>query len=238
MKEMFTLVLMVLLSTLAASPAFGQSSTLTSDWWGARSSLADNGVTADIRHTSFYQGLVSGTGKQDFEYGGKVDAFINFDTSKMGLWEGGGFRSHIEYSHGDLATNLGGTLFATNAALYWPVGTPEELVATSLCYTQKVGDRSSVLIGKFNPVDLLATDPFFGGWGFYLKAALADGNPNYVKSSLIAGIGGRALFLGARKILSGWVRSTTTSVMCWKILCIHPSSFVMKQVSRLTIITR
>ena len=32
--------------------------------------------------------------------------------------------------------------------------------------------------------------------GFYLKAALADGNPNYVKSSLIAGIGGRALFFG------------------------------------------
>lgn len=33
-------------------------------------------------------------------------------------------------------------------------------------------------------------------WGFYLKAAVADGNPNYVQSSLIAGIGGRALFFG------------------------------------------
>ena len=33
-------------------------------------------------------------------------------------------------------------------------------------------------------------------WGFYLKAGIADGNPNYVKSSLIVGIGGRALFFG------------------------------------------
>ena len=48
----------------------------------------------------------------------------------MGLWEGGSISSHIEYSHGDLATNLGGTLFSTNTALYWPVGTPEEVVVT------------------------------------------------------------------------------------------------------------
>lgn len=31
-------------------------------------------------------------------------------------------------------------------------------------------------------------------WGFYVKVAVADGNPNYVTSSVIAGIGGRALF--------------------------------------------
>ncbi|MEH6584629.1 MAG: hypothetical protein V7754_22065 [Halioglobus sp.] len=105
---------------------------LTGDWGGARSSLTDKGVSLDIRHTSFYQGLVSGTGEKNFEYGGKLDAFINLEFGKMGLWEGGGFRSHLEYSHGDLQTNLGGALFATNTALYWPVGTPEELVATSL----------------------------------------------------------------------------------------------------------
>jgi porin len=33
-------------------------------------------------------------------------------------------------------------------------------------------------------------------WGLYFKAATADGNPNYVKASIIAGIGGRALFFG------------------------------------------
>ena len=162
---MLTLIFAVLLSAFAANSAFGQSSTLSGDWGGARSSLTDMGVTLDFRHTSFYQGLASGTGKQDYEYGGKFDAFINLDSQKMGLWEGGGFRSHFEYSHGDLESNIGGTLFATNTALYWPVGTPKELVATSLYFTQKVGDRSNIALGKFNPVDLLAADPFYGGWG-------------------------------------------------------------------------
>ncbi len=138
---------------------------LTGDWGGARSSLTDKGVSLDIRHTSFYQGLVSGTGEKNFEYGGKLDAFINLDFGKMGLWEGGGFRSHLEYSHGDLQTNLGGALFATNTALYWPVGTPEELVATSLNFTQKVGEKNSIAVGKFNPVDLYAQHAFYGGWG-------------------------------------------------------------------------
>ena len=162
---LLTLIFAVLLSALATNSAFGQFSALTGDWGGVRSSLAERGVTLDFRYTSFYQGLVSGTGKEDFEYGGKVDAFINLDSSKMGLWEGGGFRSHLEYSHGDLETNLGGALFATNTAMYWPVGMPEELVATSLYFTQKVGDRSNIALGKFNPVDLLAQDPFYGGWG-------------------------------------------------------------------------
>jgi porin len=38
-----------------------------------------------------------------------------------------------------------------------------------------------------------ATQPN-ASWGFYFKAAIADGNPNYVQSSVIAGIGGKALF--------------------------------------------
>ena len=180
---MLMLMAALLLSTLVAPVAFGNSpaleenspsagakdkqsaqssgetdpttnSTLTGDWGGSRSTLADNGVSLDFRHTSFYQGLASGTGNKDFEYGGKFDVFINLDSSKMGLWEGGGIRTHIEYSHGDLATNIGGTLFATNTALYWPVGAPEEVVATSLNFTQKVGEKSSIAVGKFNPVDV------------------------------------------------------------------------------------
>jgi porin len=124
-------------------------------------------VSFDLRYTAFYQGLASGTGASatDFEYGGKVDAFVNFDSGKMGLWEGGGFRSHLEYRSGSAPANLGGAIFAVNTALYWPVATPNELVATSLYFTQKLGDQGSIALWKFNPVDLLASDPFYGGWG-------------------------------------------------------------------------
>lgn len=140
-------------------------STLSGDWNGARTNLANNGVSFDLRSSSFYQGLAAGTGTKSYQYGGKIDAFINFDSQKMGLWQGGGFRSHIEYSYGDAPTNLGGAIFAINTALYWPVDSPEQIVATSLYFTQKLGEKSSIAVGKFNPVDLLAQDPFYGGWG-------------------------------------------------------------------------
>jgi porin len=167
------LVAAILLSNLAAPLAVGQAAggydvlevSPPSNYLARRAWLAEHGISLDIRYTGFYQGLTSGTGDEDFEYGDKWDAFINFDSSKFGLREGGGFRSHIEYSRDNAPTNLGGTIFATNTALYWPVETPNELVATSLYFTQKVGERSSVAVGKFNPVDLLAQDPFYGGWG-------------------------------------------------------------------------
>lgn len=177
------------------------------DWGGSRLDLANKGVTLDLRHTSTYQGLSSGTGEQDFKYGGKVDAFINFDSGKMGLWEGGGFRSHLEYRHGDAPANLGGAIFAVNTALYWPVDTPKELVATSLYFTQQVGDRSSIAIGKFNPVDLLAADPFYGGWGIDRFMNLILAAP---PSGLIP-----VVFMGA-------IGSIKTEPVSWTIMVFDP----------------
>ena len=164
-----------LLPALALASAFGQTAdaadtlltrpTLTGDWGGARTTLANNGVSLDLRHSSTYQGLIEGSGDKDFAYGGKVDAFINLDSAKMGLWEGGGFRSHIEFRNGSAPSGLGGAIFATNAMLFWPGDEPYRWAATSLYFTQKLDDKSNLAIGKFNPVDLLAADPFYGGWG-------------------------------------------------------------------------
>jgi len=168
------LTAVLLLSVIVTPLTFAQSAedteirtrkALTGDWWGVRSSLADNGVSFDLRYTSFYQGLAEGTGEKGYNYGGKMDAFINLGSDKLGLWEGGEFRSHLEYSHGDATANLGGAIFSVNTALYWPVDTANELVATSLNYTQMLGDRSSIAFGKFNPVDVYASHPFYGGWG-------------------------------------------------------------------------
>jgi porin len=216
-RRSFIIISALLLLVLVTPLAFGQSageadlltrSALTGDWGGARSWLADNGVSLDLRYTSFYQGLASGTGDKDFEYGGKIDAFINLNSNKMGLWEGGGFRSHLEYSHGDAPANLGGAIFAVNTALYWPTDTPEELVATSLYFTQKVGDRSSIALGKFNPVDLLAADPFYGGWGIDRFMNLILAAP---PSGLIP-----VVFMGA-------VANIRTKPVIWTVMAFDPN---------------
>ena len=49
---------------------------LTGDWGGVRSALAEHGMTLDLRHTGSYQGLVSGTGDEEFNYGGKLSEHI------------------------------------------------------------------------------------------------------------------------------------------------------------------
>lgn len=152
-------------SQLAGDTNWLTRSTLTGDWGGARSSISDNGVTLDLRHTSTYQGLVAGTGDKEFELGNKVDAFIILNSEKMGLWEGGGFVTHLDYRYGDAPSTFGGAIFATNAMLYWPGNTTNELEATSLFFTQKISDKATFAIGKFNPVDTLASSAFYGGWG-------------------------------------------------------------------------
>lgn len=138
---------------------------LTGDWGGARSSLLAHGISFDLESTHFYQGLFGGSGNQDFDYGGRVDAFLNLDTGKLGLWEGGGIRTHVEYRYGDLAGSRGGALWPVNSGSVLPLGVEDELVATSIYLTQKLGDSASLMLGKINAVDLLANDAFFGGWG-------------------------------------------------------------------------
>jgi len=138
---------------------------LTGNWWGGRSNLETRGVNFDLRYTSSYQGLICGTREINFDYGGKVDAFIKLDTEKMHLWKGGGFRVHIEYAHGALNPVIGGVLFSENAAQFWPVASKGDVVGASLYFTQKFSNKFNLALGKFNPVDLLAADLFFGGWG-------------------------------------------------------------------------
>ncbi|HBW57768.1 MAG TPA: hypothetical protein DEF27_08175 [Oscillatoriales bacterium UBA8482] len=148
-----------------AQPPNPFTDKLTGDWGGFRSTLADQGMTFDLEFTQFYQGLVSGAGNQPFEYGGRLDGFVKLDTAKLGLWEGGGLNTHIEYRFGNLPGALGNTFFPTNTAMEFPSESPNTVIATSLYFSQRLGDHASFLIGKINALDLLENDLFFGGWG-------------------------------------------------------------------------
>ena len=140
-------------------------STLTDDWAGARSLLAGYGFKFDPEFTQFYQGMFAGTGPSSFEYAGRFDGFIDVDSSKLGLWEGGGLHTHMEYRYGESDAFRGGAFLPVNTAEVLPLGASKEFVVTSIYLTQRFGELGSLLLGKINVVDLLAADPFFGGWG-------------------------------------------------------------------------
>lgn len=138
---------------------------LTGDWGGLRTDLAGRGVTLDFFSTGFYQGMFEGTGEKDFDLGGRFDALIHFDTGKLGLWQGGGLHTHIESNFGSAPAWYGGSLWPSNTGLVLPLGEHERLVASSLYLSQRLSDCASLMVGKVNVVDLLAADPFYGGWG-------------------------------------------------------------------------
>ena len=140
---------------------------LTGDWGGVRSSLEEAGVKLDLEFTLFYQGLVSGSGSQSFDFGSRLDGFVKLNTGALGLWQGGGLTTHLEYRSDNLAGSLGGTFFPTNSGMEFPSDSPDTLVATSLYLSQRIGSQTSFLAGKINALDLLENDPFFGGWGIH-----------------------------------------------------------------------
>jgi porin len=152
-------------SQATAEQSLRERSRLTGDWGGARTRMEAAGVKLDLELTMFYQGLASGTGDDDFEFGTRLDGFVKLDTGKMGLWQGGGLVSHLEYRTGDLPGSLGGTFFPTNSGMEFPSDSPDKLVATSLYLSQRFGERTSLLLGKINALDLAENDLFFVGWG-------------------------------------------------------------------------
>jgi porin len=156
-----------------SQPDFWSRPTLSGDWWGARSELADHGVNLRLFATGYYQGQWTGEAGvftaddgrgTRFLTGGRLDALIDFDTTRLGLWRGGGFHVHLELEGGRVPGFRGGALWPVNTGAVLPLDTPEELEATSLYYSQRWGG-TSLLLGKINVIDLLANDPFFGGWG-------------------------------------------------------------------------
>lgn len=143
--------------------------TLLGDWGGLRRTLGERGIGWDLSYTTVYAGVFRGDVRdKDFDWGHRFDAFFRADTEQMGLWPGGRLHTHLEYRFGEAGERpfpRTGGLWPPNSMATFPLSSPEELVATSLFYTQDIGDRGSLMLGKINALDLLAGDPFFGGWG-------------------------------------------------------------------------
>jgi porin len=152
---------------LVAGPAGAQGLTgaqLTGDWGGARTSLAETGVSLRGDVTGFAMGQVAGTGDKVWDAFGRYDAFVDLDFGKMGLVDGLGFHVHGEGRFSQGQSNFGFQLWPANSGAVLPLG-GESFAASSLYLTQTIGKRSVLMLGKINAVDLLAGDPVFGGWG-------------------------------------------------------------------------
>lgn len=175
-------------SAIAESESLSSRTNLTGDWGGTRSQLQEQGVTLGLESTTFYQGGFEGDGRKHFDASNRVDAFITIDTEKIGLWDGGGLNGHLEYRGDNMQNFRGGAILPLNSGTMLPLNSGNELEATSLYLSQTLGESTSLLLGKINAVDLLAADPFFGGWGtqrFWHMAFVAP--PNGIVPAVLMG---------------------------------------------------
>lgn len=110
--------------------------TLLGDWGGLRPALGERGITWELSYTAIYAGVFDGDARdKNFDWGHRTDAFIRADTGKLGLWEGGGLQVHLESRHGESARRSfprSGGLWPPKTGVVFPLGDPDELVATLL----------------------------------------------------------------------------------------------------------
>jgi porin len=140
-----------------------------------KESFREAGVNLDLWITEFGQGVLSGDGDKDVEWGGKGDLIATFDGGKMGLWQGLYVNFHHEVNWGDDANNQGdGSIFPVNTALAFPRLGGEDH-ETSLIVTQAFSPAASISIGKFNMLDAASNTPIMGGggWETFMNTALA-----------------------------------------------------------------
>jgi porin len=169
-------------SPAAANPYAGDllsRNRLTGDWWGARSSLADRGLTFDFFDTQFYQGVASGGQEQQFRYGGKLDYLFNLDGGKLDLLQGFFINLHAETRYGADVNNIDGLIAPSNLPMSFPKPEANITSITGLKFTQVLGENFAIYLGKINTLD---------EYGFRYAPALGTNRPGlagFMNTSLV-----------------------------------------------------
>lgn len=200
-----TLRAVLLTIAIVSSPVFGAKAqavdTPSQSLWdrpalldgpgSPKHALREHGVNLDLWVTQFYQGLVSGDGDKDWEYGGKGDLIATFDGAKLGLWHGLYVNVHQEWLYGEDANGQGdGTILPVNTAMGFPrLGGHER--DTSIVVTQNFGKDVSISAGKFNLLDSAAKTPIAGGGGLdtFFNTAIAAPISGVTPPYLLGAIG-------------------------------------------------
>ena len=126
---------------------------LTGDWWGARPSLAEHGITLDADVTQFYYGVTSGGLQQEFRYGGHADFVVNADFGKLGIQEGLFLKLRAEDRFGESLSGATGAFLPPNVLADLPVPDSYDLYLTNVLFTQALSESFAVFAGKLDTLD-------------------------------------------------------------------------------------
>ena len=136
---------------------------LTGDWGGARTKLAEGGISFKLDLTQVYQGNARG-GKSTngaWSYSGSADLYMELDTARMGWWPGGLFTLHGETQFGQ-GLNEVGSIMPPNFDAVRPGAqrTPGLTTLTEAYLTQALSEKFVIVLGKLDPLGLADVNEF------------------------------------------------------------------------------
>lgn len=141
---------------------------ITGDWGGHRTSLAQEGIQFGLSYAQLAQSVVDGGRDRDTEWGGRVQAQMQFDLDRMGAVPGGLVTVKVESRFGSSVNGASGALLPVADMLYFPLTDErdEDIAAamTEVLYTQFVSKELAFYAGKFTILGGDANE-FAGGDG-------------------------------------------------------------------------
>ena len=127
--------------------------TLTGDWGGLRTDLAESGINFQADLTQFYFGVVDGGLEREFRYSGHGDYVVNIDAGKLGLQQGLFVKIRAEHRFGESFAGATGALLPSTLLADLPTPETEELLITNLLFTQALSENFVVFAGKLDTLD-------------------------------------------------------------------------------------
>lgn len=167
---------------------------LLGDWGGARTQLAEQGITFDISADQYYQGVMHGGVNQTWKYGGLMDYRLHFDFQKMGLWPGAFLDVQVMHQFGEFINTDSGLLVPVNTEGVLPLPDYRQVNVTQVKYTQFLSESFAVYFGKINTMVDFQETAFNGGEGRTTFMNLANiFQPVALRTVPLSALGGGAV---------------------------------------------
>ncbi len=135
------------------SCALCTSPQLTGNWGGARTTLGEHGISADLDATMWYMGVVDGGLDQDPRFSGHNDYVFNMDLGKLGLSTGTFVKLRAENRYGESMSGATGALLPSNINADLPIPDSTQLYLTNVLITQFLSESFGVYFGKLDTFD-------------------------------------------------------------------------------------
>jgi porin len=176
---------------------FWAQDKILGDWFGARTNLANRGITADLRLSQYWQGVASGGVQQRGEYGGTMDYIVNVDGDKLAGLKGFSMNMHARTRFGSDINSSAGSFVLPNAGMMMPLpGDYNGTDITGLTASQMfpLFDRPAVV--SFGKLDLIDTLTELFPWIGYGQDGLWNVNGVFPVLPMLGPVQGLSLFGG------------------------------------------